>query len=474
MIGTIARKELTEMLRDDRLRWSASLVLILLIGALMMGWRHYRDVEEQHETARRATREHWLNQGTKNPHSAAHYGVYAFKPKQTLSLVDPGVDPYVGVAVWLEAHRQNEFVYRPAQDSTAIQRLGELTGATVLQVLIPLMIILFTFSSFAGEREQGILRHLLSLGIPPAKLAAGKALGVALALAALLVPAAILGAGVLALTSGAGVFFARVAGVSVTYLVYFAILTMIALAVSAWAPNSRIALVSLLAVWILNSLVMPKAASDFARRVHPTPSAFEFSQRVDSAIRNGIDGHDPQNKRMEELKQRLLNEHGVQRVEQLPVNFSGISLQAGEEYSNQVYDRYYGELWDQFRRQERLHALLGFVAPLLPTRSLSMGFAGTDFAQHVDFARAAEEYRRMVQRKLNNDIAYNPASRGSDRSFVYVRGRDLWEQIPDFTYHLPETGWIFRNHWLSVVMLGWWLVVAAYGLWIATRRLKAE
>ena len=98
------------------------------------------------------------------------------------SLVDTGIDPYVGVAAWLEAHKQNEFKYRPAQDRTAVQRFGELTAAEVLQVLLPLFIVLMTFSAFSGEREQGTLRQLLSLGVRPRELLAGKALGVAAAL----------------------------------------------------------------------------------------------------------------------------------------------------------------------------------------------------------------------------------------------------------------------------------------------------
>lgn len=98
MITTIACKEMTEMLRDGRFRWSAAITAGLLLGAFALGWQHYREVRQQHEAARRATRAQWLNQGEKNPHSAAHYGVYAFKPKMPLSLVDRGVDPYVGVA----------------------------------------------------------------------------------------------------------------------------------------------------------------------------------------------------------------------------------------------------------------------------------------------------------------------------------------------------------------------------------------
>ena len=61
--------------------------------------------------------------------------MYAFKPKSPLAMVDTGVDPYIGVAVWLEAHKQNEFKFRPAQDRTAVQRFGEMTGAEVLQLL---------------------------------------------------------------------------------------------------------------------------------------------------------------------------------------------------------------------------------------------------------------------------------------------------------------------------------------------------
>ena len=35
-------------------------------------------------------------------------------------------DLHAGVAAFLEAHKQNEFKYRPAQDRTALQRFGEL------------------------------------------------------------------------------------------------------------------------------------------------------------------------------------------------------------------------------------------------------------------------------------------------------------------------------------------------------------
>ena len=186
MIARIARKEWLDLARDGRFRTTAAIVMVLLVAALAAGWRHHSEVRRQHDSAARATRTQWLNQGSKNPHSAAHYGVYAFKPRTQLSMVDSGVDPYLGVAAWLEAHKQNEFKYRPAQDRTALQRFGEMTAAEVLQLLVPLLIVLLTFGAFAAERESGTLRQLASLGVPLQRLAAGKALGIGAALAAVL------------------------------------------------------------------------------------------------------------------------------------------------------------------------------------------------------------------------------------------------------------------------------------------------
>ena len=122
MILRIARKELLDLLRDGRFRVLAGLVLVVSVVSLGAGWKAYADLAAQHRTAQQATREQWLTQPKKNPHSAAHYGVYAFKPASPLAMVDTGIDPYVGVAVWLEAHKQNEMKYRPAQDRTAVQR----------------------------------------------------------------------------------------------------------------------------------------------------------------------------------------------------------------------------------------------------------------------------------------------------------------------------------------------------------------
>jgi ABC-2 type transport system permease protein len=467
MIRTIVRKEFRDTLRDGRFRVAGLVLLVLLITALGAGWMHHRDLHAQHEAASAAAREDWLSQGRKNPHSAAHYGVYVFKPQLPLSFVDRGLDPYTGVTVWLEAHRQNEFLYRPAQDGSAAQRLGNLTAATVLQVLVPLLIILLAFGAFAGEREAGTLRQVLALGVPPRKLAWGKAAGVAAALALTLVPAAAIGAMAITLASGAAPGAARVTLLGLAYLAYFAVFAAVTLIVSARARSSRHALLVLLAFWSVNTLIAPRVATDLSRTLYPTPSAFEFNRQMRFELEEGIDGHEPADQRRAQLQARLLAEHGVERVEDLPFNFAGYALQRGEEYGDRVFDRNYGALWQTFARQARVHEAAAIVAPLLAVRSISMGLAGTDFEQHRHFATAAEQYRRRLVKLMNDDLTYN-ARPGE----TYMADTELWAQVEPFEYEAPRAAWVLGNARLSIIILLLWLVGSV--LVLARQQLRPE
>ena len=465
MTRHITKKEFSDMLRDGRFRWCSILVGALLLISLGHGWVQAREAQQELAAAQATAREHWESQGEKNPHSAAHYGIYAFKPRLALSFVDEGVDPYAGTSVWLEAHRQNDFLLRPAQDATAAQRVGALTAAQVLQHLVPLLIILLTFGALAGERERGTLRQLLSTGIGRRELAVGKSLGIAGALALLLVPAAIVGAAALVVGSPgpASSPLARGTVLAGVYLAYFAAFLALSLAVSAWARSSRTALVILLGVWVVNGLVAPRVAVDLSKWLHPTPSAIEFARTMERDLANGIE-EIPRPDRAA-LTERLLTQYGVERVEDLPINDLGIYFDESEEFGNRIFDRNYGALWDTFERQGAVHETLAVAAPLLAVRTLSMGLAGTDVEQHRHFATAAEAYRRDMMRRLNNDLAEN--SRSGD---VYLAGPELWEDVPPLQYDAPTLGWVLGNRILSLAVLGIWLAGTVAAAAVRVRR----
>jgi ABC-2 type transport system permease protein len=442
MILHIAKKEMLEMRQDGRFQIAAAIVMTLLCVSLGIGWQQYVSINRQHEQARAETRDQWLTQGKKTPHSAAHYGVYAFKPKTPLSLVDRGADNYTGVAVWLEAHKQNEFKYKPARDANTLARFGDLTASSVLQLLIPLLVILMSFSAFAGEREQGTLRLLLSMGVPRKTLAMGKALGIAGGLGILLVP--------------------RLGWMTTSYLLYFVSFIGISLTVSALAKSARLALVCLLGFWIFNGLAAPRLFSDLSRTVYRTPSSFAFSQRMETELKKGFNET--------ELKKKLLAQYKVEKIEDLPINYAGISLKAGEDHGNEIYDKQYGELWDTFEAQNRLQQQGGLVAPLMAIRSVSMGLSGTDFAQFRDFSVAAEKYRRLFIDVMNSDITTAPKSEAP-----HMGDEKLWASVPAFEYSSPDVGVVLSQQSWSLGLLGFWALLASLTAgWAATQRLRAE
>jgi ABC-2 type transport system permease protein len=312
------------------------------------------------------------------------------------------------------------------------------------------------------------LRQLLSLGVPRRALVIGKALGATAGLALVVVPATLLGVVALAYSAEFGGLFDDVPRATLlmgAYLLYFASFIAVSLGVSARARSSRTALVVLLAFWFVNSLIVARAASDLAGWLHPSPSAIEFQQ----AMQEELSDTEALQARLERLRQELMQRHNVTSIDAVPINFSGISLQEGEEHANEVFDRHYGRLFDIYGAQNRVVQWAGLAAPMLPMRSLSMALAGTDFMHHRDFVIAAETYRRDIQRVMNGDIARN-----SRPGVAYVANSDLWAKVPEFTYDLPRASWALRQTAPSLMLLLAWVAGTVWFASRATRVLAAD
>jgi ABC-2 type transport system permease protein len=383
------------------------------------------------------------------------------------------VDSFTGNALYLEAHWQNPSLYRSADDRTGLQHFGELTAAFTLQVILPLLIIVFSFSSFTGEREKGTLQQALVTGIRRSQVVAGKLLGVGATFAAVVFPACtVAGVVFIRLASSAvdSSSLYRAAWMSVTYIIYLGIFLALSLAVSASVRTSRMALLALLGFWAFSCLVVPVAAADLARQLYPTPSAFEFHEQIYADKRNGIDGHNPEDQRLAALKQRVLEENGAARLEDLPFNFEGVVLQADEEYMNAVFDRRYGELWQTFERQNTLHRAAGLLSPLMLVRSISTSLAATDFAHFRHFAEAAEKHRREIVKMLNADMTTNSRTGGGP----YFADQTLWARVPAFQYELPKSDWALSQQWPNFAALAVWMVVALAAAVLLARRMPVE
>ncbi len=470
LIRAVAAREWLDMRRDRRLLALFLVTLLLMASALAFGAVENARVTRERAAAAQADRELWTGQSAKNPHAAAHFGQYAFKPLSPLALADPGVDPYVGAAVWLEAHKQNEAQFRAARDGGVAARLGGLSLAFILQVVAPLIVLLAGFASFSGERESGTLKQLLSVGARPGDLLAGKALALIGATFALLAPAAAGAALALSLLTDTTKLsladqFLRLGALTLGYGVYLAGFAFLTLGVSALANTSRAALVALLAFWLVNSFVAPRLAADVARALAPTPTAQQFRAAI-AKDKAQTFGHDETHPAFKAFRDDVLKQYGVARVEDLPVSFRGLSLRKDDENGYAIYDRHFGALQAAFERQDALSEAPGFLFPLLAMRPFSMAFAGSDSRAQFDFATAAEAHRRMIQNEVSDNIIH------FQRDAAYVAGPELWKRIASFAYGAPGAGFAAAGSREAIAGLAGWLLVTVVFARAALRRLR--
>lgn len=481
MIWHVARKELTEVSRDGRFLWTCLILLALLVTATWVGALRYEQDRALRKAASQEDREEWLAQGVKNPHTAGHYGMYAFKPATPLALFDPGINDYIGTIQYLEAHKENQASYKPAADATALQRFGDLSGAMVLQLFLPLLIILLCFSMISGEREDGTLRQLLSIGATPAKLVWGKAVGVALALSVVLVPALVIGGvvsyGVITVPDPHDMidFPGKLVLLLLGYGLFFASFVFLSLTVSIEAKSSRTALTILVAFWIVAGLLLPRIAADVGRKAFPTPSASAVAAAIEVGRDKGPHAHEPNHPNHIAFRDKLLREHNVDAIEKLPGSFYGLALQRDEEVGFAVFDEVYGGLRRTYKRQDQLQQGFGLLSPFIAIRAFSATLSGTDVDFANDFSQAGEAYRRGMVRVLNDDLI--KSTRGMsmyEAEWGYKVGGDLWKLIPAFDFDAPALATILGRNLIPIATLLFWFVASLLLLRRSVKRMRVD
>ncbi len=457
----IAKKEIQIALRK-KLIVALAVVIVGLIGvALYTGYVAYKQQKNIIEHAQKENRTKWLEQGDKHPHIAAHYGTFVFKPKTILSLFDFGLDTYTGTSIYLEAHYQHEFMFRPAQSHSSVIRFGELSVAMVFQILIPLLIIFLAFTAFTEERENETLRLLLSQGVLYGTIVKGKLVAYSIILFVIVAPFFVIYFMLSMVITNSGSITdigLRIGFLIVMYMLYLLIFMTFSVWVSMRSSSSKNALLTLLTCWILFTIIIPKTTANLGESLYPLPSMKMYKEAIQKDVRLGVDGKTTKKDRQEQLKNEYLKRYQVDSLHKLPLNFEGIRMQSGEEYGDRIYDIHWQRLIRIFDNQNRVSSLSSIVNPYLAIRNISMGLAATDLNTSIHFQKITENYRRALIRKMNLDMAKNSKY---GEFYEYKADKNLWKTVEGFQY---KTVSVFETLQLYLIEL---LSLCCWGLVIA-------
>jgi len=464
----IIKNEWRNLIRNRTALWLLGILVVLSGFTVGQTARLFKETLEHRNEASGLMRDRFTAQGEVNPHSAAHYGHFVYKPLTFLSILDEGVNPYSGVSLYLEGHRQNEALFSPSQQSSSSVRFGLLRLNLILQMLLPLFILFVCHNAISREREEQTLNLSLSQGITLRDLAWGKILAYSIVWWALL---AVILAVVWLITpaAGAGVTPGRIASLFLIYSIYYYVITAVAVYVSARSKSSGNALLTLLAIWVLTTVILPKATANVGDNAHPLISRLQLEERINEDNKNGLDGHDPRNERTVRFRDSLMTHYGVDTVTKLPVNLDGLTMQADEEYHNVVYDKHFDGIRQTVRKQNSVTAWSSWINPFAALRNLSMSLAGTDVYHHFDFMKQAEDYRRVIIKKMNDEQAYGGSKTGD---WGWTVKADFWEKINDFRYVPRSLGQALRNNVPETAALLFWLLLVSLLIHFSVNKIK--
>ena len=433
--------------------------LIFILSIISLAWMSNLQSENQSKAqaaAEKHIRSQWDNLEPMNPHRAAHYGVYVFKPISILNSLDDGVSSITGNVLKLEGHVQNEIVHSEASQSMTISKFGKLKPSIILQYVVPLFLIFLSFGSITNDKETGRMKLIALQGISPEKLILSKSISIWLYGLMLIMLSVFLQLllGPLALDTGL-----RLGLTFISYGLYYLIVVCLSTFISASFKNNTSAISLLLATWIVWTIFLPKIWGNTIEKVHPLPSRQNFIAQMKEDRSKGIDGHNPRDERRSKLEKEYLIKYKVDSLSQLPINFDGIVMQADEEYGNQVWDKHFGNNYLIYQKQKKLYQLSGLLNPFSSLQNLSMGFCGSDMIHHLDFLKKAEYYRRYLIKTLNDKHAHGGSKTGEWRWTV---DNTFFRSVKTFDYQTMLIKNQIGNYLIDILALITWGILAGY------------
>lgn len=449
----IIRYEWLLLRRDRAFAILFGFVLVLSLYTIFVGYKKYQYVKQQREQAASKQRKLFLNQGEVNAHMAAHYGYIVVKPSSLLSFVDPGVEPYTGTTIRLEAHQQNDPVFVPASGQSSLIRFGELSFGLLLQVIFPLLIIFSSYRSVINDRENGTLKLLLSQGVSLRTLILGKVLTYTMIYLFFLIISVLIYALVVKMEIGTYAWdqiLYRLLFMILIYFLYYFIIASITVFLSAVYNSSSALLVTLLALWFVFSIIMPKATANFGAQYAPLQSKQSFNKSMVEASKTGIDKLPPIEEYKQHFRDSLMNAYHVTDLKDLPFRSSGVLMQADETYRNVIYDHAFGGYKDTIRLQNSIATFSSLLNPFQAIKNLSMAICASDVEHHFLFLEQGEKYRRKLVAELNHQDAYGEHEDVS---------KDYFHRIPDFSYQSPSIAWSIARRKLELTSIGLWSVI---------------
>ncbi|CAK9039504.1 Probable ABC transporter ATP-binding protein NosF [Durusdinium trenchii] len=252
----------------------------------------------------------------------------------------------------------------------------------------------------------------------------------------------------------------RTVGLLLSYTIYFVALGAIAIGVSALLAEKRAALITLVAIWAASIVLAPRIASDAASTIYAEPDAAAISRQLSDASSAFYQDQEYR----DAMEKAVLEEYGVEKTEELPIEYGAYTLQRSEEHAHPLFEAIYEQLDDIHGNQESVLRAASIVSPVIALNTLSAGLSGADRIHQKVFTKGAETHRRKIIKQLNENYMYN----AGDAGYGYTADESFWREIEDFSFAPPRFLSLFGAYSFSaVILLAYAIGGLVFAMWVA-------
>ncbi len=414
MLGTIIRKEFLVHALSLRFAMGFLLLVLLVAASMFLMGRNYQAQVAAHAAGEAANRLA-LEQMTSSMEFHAMGTTASLRPSP-LAIFCMGLSQHMSASVTYSSFRETEvggsrypnplFVLFNAPDLTYI-----------VNVVMSLLAILFTFDAISGEKEQQTLKLMLSNSVPRDLLVVGKWIGGYISLLLPFLVAFLVGMLLVSIVSGIKFTTHELTRIGVYLLItclYISVFFTMGLLISSWTHRSSTSLMIGLLVWVIIVLGIPNIAPIISKNMSPVPSAGQMA-----------------------TEQRQIRQEEIAKYRRERQQLMSQSSQSGRSGSSRADKRRWGELRaamekrirdrynihregyeNRLRRQAVLAMVMSRISPsacYLYASSTLMGTGINDFFRLRDYELKEypsqfREARKLIEQEMRENESKDPFS----------------------------------------------------------------
>jgi ABC-type transport system involved in multi-copper enzyme maturation permease subunit len=302
--------------------------------------------------------------------------------------------------------------------------IPELDWSFIVKIVFSLYVILLGFEAVSGEKERGTLRLILANPVGRIKLLTGKYLAILSSAAIPLV------AGLLTSLLVIGIFLpsvlslanlARIVLFFILAMAYLSLFAFLSLFFSALIPRSSVALLVLLAFWILFAFFIPDTSVIAAEKFSKVPSEYEMAKLVGPTIQGEVW------KRIRAIQERI--QKGELKTEQEIREEADRAYEQGQDSVRKLYDDYDNAMGERAALARRISRASPAALFQYAAEAVSETGPPADARFLRDIRNYSKIYDDYILQKVGKVVGSSPwsFSTGADLNGKYI---DLQSPFP--------------------------------------------